>query len=221
MELFAAVTGRRSIRRFKPDPVPDALIRDILEKARWAPSWANTQPWEVTVITGEALDRFRQENRRYCISGQPHGPEIPMPTQWPGHQDERRRQLGKQVLDSLSIAREDKEARKNYNADVFSLFGAPCLVLVCVDKGLPLEYAMLDVGLFMQTFCLLAHGEGLGTCMLAASVRYPQILREQLKIPENRIMAIGTACGYPDAEAPINRFPRERAPLKEWFTPVS
>jgi len=220
LELSAAVTERRSIRRFKSDPVPDALICEILEKARWAPSWANTQPWEVTVITGEALERFRRENRQHCISNEPHAPEIPMPAQWPDHQNERRRHLGRQVLESLSIAREDKEARRNYNADVFALFGAPCLVLVCVDKDLPLEYAMLDVGLFMQTFCLLAHEKGLGTCMLAASVRYPRILHEQLKIPENRIMAIGTACGYPDTEAPVNRFPRERAPLEEWFTRV-
>ena len=46
MEHTAAVKGRRSIRRFKPDPVPDTLIREILERALWSPSWANTQPWE-------------------------------------------------------------------------------------------------------------------------------------------------------------------------------
>lgn len=70
------------------------------------------------------------------------------------------------------------------------------------------------------SFCLLAQEKGVGTCVLAAWMRYPQILRSQLGIPENQIMAIGTACGYPDEGAPINRFQRDRAPLKEWVTRV-
>ena len=221
MELTKAIRGRRSIRRFKPDPVPDTLIHEILEEACWSPSWANTQPWEVYALTGEVLEQFRRENRRACLAGEPHTPEIPMPSQWPDHQNDRRKKLGKQVLESMSIAREDREARKNYHADVFSLFGAPSLILVCIDKSLPLEYAMLDVGLFMQTFCLLAHEKGLGTCMLAASVRYPHILRQLLKIPENQIMALGTACGFPDSSEGINRFARERSPIEEWLTEIS
>ena len=50
----------------------------------------------------------------------------------------------------------------NYYADMFALFDAPALVLLTVDRELSLEYAMLDVGLFLQTFCLLAPRTGLG-----------------------------------------------------------
>jgi nitroreductase len=77
---------------------------------------------------------------------------------------------------------------------------------------------MLDVGLIMQTFCLLAHEKGLGTCMLAASVRYPDILRKLLSLPEDKVIVLGTALGYPDMESPINHLQRERADLDEFVT---
>ncbi|MGA2463241.1 MAG: nitroreductase family protein, partial [Thermodesulfobacteriota bacterium] len=112
--------------------------------------------------------------------------------------------------------REDKEKRKRYRAEVYSLFGAPCMILVTLDRNLPIEYAMLDVGLFMQTFCLLAHEKGLGTCMLAAAVRYPQVSRELIQIPDNKVIIIGTALGYPDWDSPVNLFERERAEVGEF-----
>jgi nitroreductase len=89
-----------------------------------------------------------------------------------------------------------------------------------VDKGIPREYAMLDTGAIMQTVCLLAHARGLGSCILAASVRYPGLIREIIPIPETRAVIIGVAVGYPDGEAPINQFTRERANPDEftrWF----
>jgi len=95
------------------------------------------------------------------------------------------------------------------------------MILVCLGKSLKIEYAMLDVGLIMQTICLLAHDKGLGTCMLAASVRYPWLLREMLPIPEDRVIVIGAAMGYPDRESPVNNFERKRAELDEFVTWVS
>ena len=67
MDVFQAITTRRSIRRFKPDPVPEALIREILDAARWSPSWGNTQPWEIVVVTGEPLERFKKANRQRIL----------------------------------------------------------------------------------------------------------------------------------------------------------
>ena len=77
---------------------------------------------------------------------------------------------------------------------------------------------MLDIGLIMQTICLLAHDKGLGTCMLAASVRYPGLLREILPIHEDQVAVIGTALGYPDWESPVNHFERKRSDLDEFVT---
>ncbi len=50
MELMEAIKGRRSIRRYKTDPVPEEALKTILEAVRWSPSWANTQCWEVVVV---------------------------------------------------------------------------------------------------------------------------------------------------------------------------
>jgi nitroreductase len=213
MEIFQAVTTRRSIRRFKPDPVPEPLLREILEAARWSPSWGNTQPWEVSVVTGAALDRFQKANRQHLLDGVIPDPDTPMPDAWPELLKQRYGDVGKQVLAALEIPRGDKEARLRYAGDMFALFSAPSLLLFCVDKGIPREYAMLDTGVIMQTVCLLAHARGLGSCILAASVRYPALIREIIPIPETKAVIIGIAVGYPDGEAPINQFTRERANL--------
>ena len=220
MEIFQAVTTRRSIRRFKPDPVPEPLLREILEAARWSPSWGNTQPWEISVVTGSALDRFRKANRQRLLDGVIPEPDTPMPDAWPEPLKQRYGDVGKQVLTALAIPRGDKEARLRYTGDMFALFSAPSLLLFCVDRGIPREYAMLDTGAIMQTVCLLAHARGLGSCILAASVRYPALIREIIPIPETRAVIIGVAVGYPDGEAPINQFTRERANPDEftrWF----
>lgn len=218
MDTRTTVRERRSIRKFKSDEVPEKIIREILEDARWAPSWGNTQPWEIYVVTGEALKRFIEANCRKLLEGVPPSPEIKMPETWPAALKKRYTEVGKNVLTSLSIAREDHQERLQYTADMYSFFHAPCLVLFCIDKSLVVEYAMLDVGLILQTICLLAHDRGLGTCILAASVRYPDILRELLKIPENKSIVIGVALGYPYGDSPVNHFARERASLDEFVT---
>jgi nitroreductase len=220
MEIFQAVTTRRSIRRFKPDPVPEPLLREILEAARWSPSWGNTQPWEISVVTGAALDRFQKANRQHLLDGVIPDPDTPMPEAWPEPLKQRYGDVGKQVLTALEIPREDKEARLRYAGDMFALFSAPSLLLFCVDRGIRREYAMLDTGAIMQTVCLLAHARGLGSCILAASVRYPALIREIIPIPETKAVIIGVALGFPDKETPVNQFTRERANLDAftlWF----
>jgi len=211
MEIFQAVTTRRSIRRFKPDPVPELLLREILEAARWSPSWGNTQPWEISVVTGAALDRFKKANRQHLLDGVIPDPDTPMPDAWPEPLKQRYQGVGKKVLTALAIPRGDEEARLRYAGDMFALFSAPSLLLFCVDRGIPREYAMLDTGAIMQTVCLLAHARGLGSCILAASVRYPALIREIIPIPETKAVIIGVAVGYADREAPVNQFTRERA----------
>ena len=218
MDTRTAVRERRSIRKFKPDEVPEKIVREILEDACWAPSWGNTQPWGIYVVTGEVLERFREANCQKLLEGVSPSPEIKMPQTWPAVLKKRYTEVGKNVLTSLAIAREDHQGRLQYTADMYSFFHAPCLILSCIDESLLFEYAMLDVGLILQTICLLAHDRGLGTCILAASVRYPDVLRESLKIPENKSLVIGVTLGYPDGDSPVNHFARERATLDDLVT---
>jgi nitroreductase len=216
MELQEAVLGRRSIRQFLPRPVPDELIRDLIAKSLWSPSWGNTQPWEIVVGTSESLAKFKKKNRDAFLEGKSSTTDIPMPQAWPDHNKLRYKELGKSVLGALSIPREDQQARIDHFAWMFTLFDAPAMVLFTLDKTLLLEYAMLDVGLILQTFCLLAHEKGLGTCVLAVSIMYPEIAREVFSIPDTKRLVIGTALGWPDSKAPVNSFKRNRGHLEEF-----
>ena len=215
MELEAAVRGRRSIRKFSERKVPGILVEEILEAARWAPSWGNTQPWEFTVLTGAPLEAFREANERMFSQGLAAAPDIPMPESWPAALKARYGELGRTMLDLMGIDRADQDARNRLYARMAGLFGAPCLIVAAIPRGVAVEYAMLDVGLVVQTICLLAHARGLGTCIMAAAVRYPDALRKVASIPDDRRIVAAVAVGYPDPEYPLNRFERKRADLRE------
>ncbi|MBQ60664.1 MAG: hypothetical protein CMQ19_01175 [Gammaproteobacteria bacterium] len=210
MQLVDSIRQRRSIRQFLPKPVPDQIIQDILSEAVWSPSWGNTQQWEMMVVTGDKLEKLKDENKKALLSGQSAQPELPFPESWPDAHKARYGEVGKAVLASQSTDRDDKEARLQNTAHMFSFFNSPALIYFMVDKALSLEYAILDVGLIVQNVSLLACDKGLGTCIMAVSVMYPDIIREVLPIPEGKRLIIGTALGYPDLDAPINNFERER-----------
>jgi nitroreductase len=216
MELREAIRGRRSIRQFLPKPVSREIIDEIIADALWAPSWGNTQPWEIVAVSGEALEKFKQQNREALLSGIESTPDIPMPVVWPVAYKKRYSDLGKGVLESLNIGRGDKEARFQHFARMFGLFDAPAVILVTIDKELLTEYAVLDVGIFLHGFCLLAHDRGLGTCIMAAIVGYPEIVRELFSIPENKRLVMGAALGWPDPDAPVNHFERKRGAPEEF-----
>jgi nitroreductase len=210
MELEAAIRGRRSIRKFRPDPIPRKLLEDLLETARWAPSWGNTQPWEIYVITGEPLEAFRKANAASMGAAEPLRSDVPMPEKWPEQMKARYMGVGKSVVTSLGLKREDKEGRKQHQLNMAALFGAPCLIVAAVPRDVLVEYAMLDVGLLLQTIVLAAHDRGLGTCIMASSVHYADLLRRHGSIPEDRRIIMGAVIGYPEREAPINHFERQR-----------
>lgn len=216
MELRDAIRGRRSIRHFLPKPVDKKMIDNLIADALWAPSWGNTQPWEIVAVAGEPLEKFKQRNREALLSGKTPNPDIPEPGVWPYVYKKRYSELGKSVLASLNIARGDKEARFEHFARMFGLFDAPAIILVAIDKELLTEYAALDVGIFLHGFCLLAHDRGLGTCIMAAIVSYPNIVRELFSVPENKRLVMGAALGWPDRDAPVNCFARMRGAPEEF-----
>jgi nitroreductase len=215
MELAAAIKGRRSIRKFKSQDVPKNIIKEVLEVARWSPSWGNTQPWSLYVLTGKTLAKFKEMNLRQTLSGAAIASDVPMLEKWPDAMKARYGQLGKVVLSAQGIGRDDKAGRDKYYQNMVSMFDAPCMILACISRDNLVEYQMLDVGLIAQTVCLAAHDKGLGTCLLAAAARYPAEIRKIAAIPDNEKIVVGIALGYPDGSFPLNNFERERAGLDE------
>ena len=216
MELKATIKGRRSIRKFTSKEIPRETIREILETARWAPSWGNTQLWEFYVLTGKKLDEFREANHRSFVDGQTFPLDVPMHEVWPERLKARYGELGKIMLAAMNVKRDDKDARHRLYEDMTMLFGAPCLIVACIPGEILVEYAMLDIGLILQTICLLAYDKGIGTCIMAMSIRNPGLLRRILSIPADRKIVIGVVMGYPDEDLPLNNFERKRADISEY-----
>ncbi|UCF89777.1 MAG: nitroreductase, partial [Desulfobacterales bacterium] len=215
MEVFK---GRRSIRKFKPDPVPRALIEEILSESRWCPSWANTQPWEVMVVQGAALEKFNTGQIAKLAAQASQQTDIPTPQKFPAKWHQRVSEVGKSCLAAEGIGKDDHDKKNKYFTRMFTLFGAPVMLLFMLDDQLELPYGMMDMGIFIAGVCLIAEEKGLGTLVLSTVIRYTDLLRSILPIPENKKVLMGMAMGYADKDASVNRFERKRIPVEEFVT---
>lgn len=209
METKNAILGRRSVRAFLPEPVDEEVIRTILDEARWAPSWGNSQEWNVYVITGDALKRVKAEYVRRVREGEKPSPDLEMPSreQWP-----------ERMLARMNLTRPGETFRPPPGPSVWEMYGAPCLLAFAIDDGLVPTYACLDTGLLVENICLAAHDAGLATVIMAMSVRYPVVLREVLPRTGGKRFVVGVALGRPAPNAPVNGMERQRADLGDIVT---
>jgi nitroreductase len=219
MDVIEAVKNRKSIRGYKPDPVPEEVLEQILELASHAPSAMNTQPWEFTVLTGEVLDNVRRSNVDLLSSGVLPNPEHVV-TSWPKESIYRQRQvnLAKQLFQLMDIPREDKEKRAKWLERGFRYFDAPAAIIISTDRCLSESGPLLDIGAVMQTICLTALHFGLGTCIEDQGTMYPQVLRKYAHIPESKRIIMAIAIGYPDWDFPANKVESAREPIKNVTT---
>lgn len=213
MELWEAIQERRSIRQFKPEPVPKSLLQDILQAAQRAPSAINTQPWECWVVGGETLSQLKRAMYAEAEKGGHHRSDFELQETWKDLFLNRMRENGKRLFGLLGIARDDKEKRKAFQLSMYHYFDAPCVIFVCVDASLGV-YGLFDSGGYVQTICLLAASKGLGTCIQHSGVNYPDIIRKYVPIPDEKKIAVAIAIGYPDPGAVVNQFRSNREPLE-------
>jgi nitroreductase len=216
MDIIEAIYSRRSIRKFKPDPVSKEVIVKVLEAGCRAPSAINNQPWEFIVLTGEVLSRLKAAYIEKLTRQEPPHAEHHL-VSWSNDSIYRKRQieLAKALFKLMDIAREDKEKRDAYLQSGYRFYDAPVAIFLLTDKSLNYEGPLLDLGAVMQTICLAALHFGLGTCIEDQGVEYPQVLREMLQIPENKRIFISIAIGYPDWDYPVNSLVSSRASLDD------
>jgi nitroreductase len=212
MDVSAAVQNRMSVRAFKPDPVPGEIVREILERAKAAPSGGNLQPWRAYALAGETLASFKSQ-----VAAAPM--ETPEYDVYPANLWDpfrtRRFECGEDLYASIGIPREDKAARLRQLARNLDFFGAPVGLFICIDRRLgPPQWA--DVGMFMQTIMLLAVERGLDTCAQEFWARYPNLVGRFLNLPADHMLFSGMALGYRDPEAPINGWRTRRDPFEIW-----
>jgi nitroreductase len=213
MGMIEAIEQRKSVRAFRPEPVSRAILEEILAKALRAPSWGNTQPWKMTVVGPAALRAIIGETVKKVQAGESPRPDLAVPGDWPKELDRRYRENGRRLFDVLGIGRADQEKRSAHRLNMFRFFGAPQAIYLHQERILS-AYSIFDAGLLAQNIALLAEEKGLGTCFLAVTVLFPEVIRRHTGIPDTDRTLIGLAVGYPDEDAPINRFRSGREPLE-------
>ena len=216
MDVKNAVATRNSIRAFSPEPIPKKTLEEIMERALRAPSWGNTQPWKFTIVGGKTLENIRSEFVQLLQKGVPPGPDCTMPTKFSKAQTYRYKGLAKDLYEALGIKREDKEGRKAFYIKMIQLFDARCVIYLHLDKDFN-PYALMDGGIILQTIALLALDYGLGTCILAQSSTYPDVVRKYAGIHENQVLVMGMAVGYPIRDHPANQFRSQRGKPEDFF----
>ncbi len=218
MELKEAIETRRSVRLFLPDPIDRKTIAKIVEVARWAPSWGNTQPWDIVYADGDKVKELTELFVAESKSGKGPRPDIVMPTDFPEVHKNRYVGLGRALFTAMGIERDDKERRMEHYMNMYRLFGAPGVLYLTIDGELNEPYSCLDIGSIGTTICYLAVEEGLGTIYLAASMHYPDIVRRVLGIPDTKKVVIGIAIGKAHPDAPASVFRSDREPVENILT---
>lgn len=217
MDIVECVRARRSIRGYRPEPVPEGIIREILEISIQSPSAVNTQPWEFTVVAGEVLDQIRRGNVKKLLSGSAPGKHVPGDG-YRGVYKKRQVELAVDIFKLMKISRGDREKREEWLQRGFRFFDAPAAIIIAVDESLDGTLALFDLGAVSQTICLVAMKYGLGTCIEAMGVMFPEVIRHFTGIPENKSIMMSIALGYPDGEFPANKLKSRREPVESLST---
>jgi nitroreductase len=212
VDVIEAINSRKSMRAFKPDPIPKEIIQKIMEATLRAPSWENTQPWEFAMLGGEAMKKVNDAFMAKMSSGEKPNLDLAWP-KFRGPYLERAKADGRQLFRELGIAKDDAQAIMNWRLSSTQFFHAPNGVIVYMDASLG-EWSLVDIGIALQTLMLAAWHYGVGTCALAAAVTYPDVLRSLLNIPESKRIVVGVALGYPDFSSPAVKFRTDREPLE-------
>jgi nitroreductase len=213
MDILNVIKERRSTRAFKPDPVPKEILQKLLETCLWAPSSRNQQSWEFAIITGPILDKFKQINAEKIKAKEKPAPDLSGP-ELTGVYLERAEKL-RDGIDSYQFpsGTEDLEKKRaDYWVKGGCFYYAPTVILLQTDKSLGPK-AIFDGGIMAQTICLAAMSYGLGTCITLRGVAWPEIFRDELGIPENKIIMVAISIGYPDPEGVVNTYKRSRDSL--------
>lgn len=190
--LLAHLRARRSIRRYRPDPLPEDLVRACLEAARWAPSAHNQQPWRFAVV--------RDPERKARLA----------------------RAMGERLAaDRRADGVPEEEIAAEVGRSVARITGAPVVLVVCLSMAEMDRYpdprrqaaeramAIQSVAMAGQNLLLMAHALGLGACWMCAPLFCPETVREVLGLPADwepqGLVTLGVPAGMPP--------PRSRRPL--------
>lgn len=210
------VRGRRSIRGFLDKPVPRSLIADVLDLACRAPSSFNNQCWHFTVVAGDPLDAIRQGNTEGILTGKPDSREFRRFDTVPDEHRGRQIEVAKQLFGAMGIEREDKVGRQDWVLRGFRQFDAPVSIVVSYDKVLlGSDIAPFDCGAVTNALVNAAWSRGLGCVINSQGIMQSPVVREHAGIPEDEVIMICVAMGWPDPDFAANAVYTCRKPSED------
>jgi nitroreductase len=180
-------------------------MNQILKAACNSPSYTNTQPWEVAVVSGKKRDELSKIIYELASARATTNPDLPTPKDWPPELARRSGEHGARRLNTLGVERGDEEGRERLRLMNFKFYGAPCAIFLFMDQTLG-PWSIFDMGLFAQNLILAAHSFGVESCLQASVTDYADEIRKFLGVPETKKLIIGISIGYPDPEAKLNAY---------------
>ena len=219
MNYDDVVLGRRSIRGFLKKPVPITLVREVIGLAMRAPSSLNTQPWNFFVVSGEPLDRIRRGNTERNLAGEPESREFRNHGGYEGVHRERQIEIAKQLFSAMGIERHDQAARQDWVLRGFRQFDAPISIVVTYDRSIHGgDIAPFDCGAVTNALVNAAWSRGLGCVINSQGIMQSPVVREHAQIPDDQVIMICVAMGFPDDSFPANAVVSRRKSVDEGAT---
>lgn len=214
MDTIDCIRGRMSIRSFKAETVPRELLQDIVSVAQRSPSYKNSQPWEVLILSGARKDALSKMMLELYDRGEEPTPDLPTPRSWPDAEEARIAHLYRTRTEATGIDLNDPEiVRKSKKAN-FRFYKAPHAIYLFQDASLT-PWSLFDLGLFAQSLMLAAHARGVGTVPQAFATDYARQIKSFLSIPETKRLIVGLSAGYPDESSPVNKLRTDRVATEE------
>ena len=219
MEYHEVIKGRRSTRGFLDKPVSMEVLKEVIELAVRAPSSMNTQPWHFHIVTGEVLDNIRRENTKINVDGVPPSREIKSPLGYQGKHRERQIEIAIQLFQEMGIERDDAEGRQDWVLRGFRQFDAPVAIIVTFDEELKEDdISKFDCGAAVNGLVNAGWSKGLGAVINSQGIMQSPVVRKYANIPDNQIIMICVAMGYPDEDFPANKVISKRRSIEEVAT---
>ena len=212
--VFAAVVrARKSARGFRPQALAPELLQRVFELALRAPSNCNTQPWQVHVASGTALEALRRDLPAAFRKGE-FSMDFPYDGQYRGVYKERQYGAAQSLYNALGIQREEKDRRQEAFMRNFTFFDAPHVAFLFLPAPFSLREAC-DLGMFAQTLMLAMVAHGLACCPQTSLSFHADRIRESLQIEADNKLLFGISFGYEDSSNPANRCHTERGSLAD------
>ncbi|MCL0106907.1 nitroreductase [Thermodesulfovibrionales bacterium] len=203
-----------SIRKFKAEPVPKETLLDVIATAKWSPSYKNSQPWEVVVVSGAKKDELSEMLIGLLEKGERPAPDISEPLSWPPNIGKRIDEQMKKKSERLGIDLSKPEYLRKAKIANFRFYGAPHVIFLFQDMSLG-KWSILDAGMFAQNLMLAAHARGIGTVPQAIVIDYSKQIKSFLHIAETKRVVLGISIGYPDLSDKANSYKSSRIDTTE------